>query len=187
MDYNIQLSSDDDCNLNSNNDDKTKDRDASESKKKRKISDELKGRFEQLKERRSKLSYKVQKKEEKKKLNKPNKQPEFNFDSNLVDKCVNDSVERACDKNDLSYSANQVENRIKNKNKIIDEALKNGEFSLAEKVSDELVNDEDRLKTIKLEETRRYEKQLLKKKSSKKIPLNWNFNAKQRWETKSNM
>ena len=96
--------------------------------------------------------------------------------------------------NNTNFSLNQngvllKNSSIKSLERKIDSALSDANIDAAEKLSDELFAKESELKMNKEREKLEYgqAKSLLLNDTHKKRRLNWKFEAKQRWESKSNM
>ena len=95
----------------------------------------------------------------------------------------NDSIDEAkCSKSIEAINNNDtylIESSIKSIQKELEKAIESNNINLADELSDKLSNEQIKLNTIK--------QQIQKTESNKNRKLFWRFEAKQRWETKSNM
>lgn len=139
------------------------------------VSDSIKERFEKLKERRLKIELKAKHKQEKKDLKK--KAQKSLEENNLVK-----TIEPQILNNTLLI--NEIDN-IKIE-KQIDSAIKDGNFELAEELSDKLSEYDSKIKLQREKEAKEF---LDSKKLtvSRKKSIQWTFETKKRWETKANM
>jgi len=72
--------------------------------------------------------------------------------------------------------------------KQLDQELAEANIEKAERISDDIYAKNTQLEVLKRKEIVEFEKELeTKKKKKKKRLINWRFEAKQRWESKSNM
>ncbi len=71
--------------------------------------------------------------------------------------------------------------------KQLDQELAEANIEKAERISDDIYAKNTQLEVLKRKEIVEFEKELETKKKKKKRLINWRFEAKQRWESKSNM
>jgi hypothetical protein len=147
--------------------------DLSNNNKKLKINltEDKKLRFEQLKARRGQLKEKYDRKR-----------------SSKV-KIQNPILLKSCQpKADVIQPEEVIEHSINQLEKQLDSAIASNQVDLAEKLSDCLANKQSELKVNKAYLKHQFQLEIKKKQEEKKKKkLAWTFEAKKRWETKSNM
>ena len=139
------------------------------------LSEDKKLKFNQLKDKRLKLTQKYERKT--KKTNNTN----------------NDSIafkqeEQSIASNKSIIDTNLIESSINSIQHELDKAIESNNIDLADQLSDKLSNEQIKLNTIKQQIQQDYfnsNSNKIDKTSNSK--LFWRFEAKKRWETKSNM
>ena len=163
--------------------------------KKKQINPEQKSKFDLLKQKRQTIKEKFDKK-----MKKLKSKEKLRFDGLLTRqttagfKEINDLNESNRDES-LTYEndakSKEEQESIEDLERRIDEALKSDDIEMAEKISDEISSKQFKDLIQKANEAERFKleqkvKELAQRKKKPKM-LNWRFEAKKRWETKSNM
>ena len=175
----------DESYLSSSSDEKEEEKIQCQSKKsKTEIQNDLKQRFESLKERRLRIKSKNDRKLERKLKNKltsvKTTSLKVSVDNNTKTSHLNLNVPLLGEElSDLNRLEEKIEKAIEQKN-----------IELAEKISDELNEKQTELVKTKMENALNYESKRTSKNNLKtdntKKPF-WRFEAKQKWESKANM
>lgn len=152
-----------------------------ESCTKKTIPAHLSKKFEELKQKRSRIKLRREK-------NSTLKRKKSNINKTLTP-AINSVSTPNNQLNGVYFEPNAFEQKkLSNLEANIETAIQRGEFELAEIVSDELFKQESQIKKDKLKEATRFEEsQIEKAKQKEKKQLFWRFEAKKSWETKSNM
>lgn len=172
--------------------------DSVETTKKHELKQDYLERFEKLKEKRLKLQHKQLKKEQKKNcLNVFKKQIKNECEKSSVNSGVNEEVKlkehfetytNIVKKLDDWKQPDEIEEE-NNLKKQLNCAIKENNFDLAEELNEKLIEHESKLHINYAVNALKYEKQTkesdLPSKKTKK--LKWQFEAKERWESKANM
>jgi hypothetical protein len=147
------------------------------------IKDELKIKFENLKQKNVRIKERYTKRKEKRKLKKDIIKQQLTNDltTQIVDSNVCVDLPKTSEKNDKIIEKLEIK---------IDQAINESNIELAEKISDTLFEEQTKAKIKKQNDILKYESDVLhnrRKLDLQKTKYKWKFDAKQRWETKSNM
>jgi hypothetical protein len=172
-----------DVNEISSDSEKDSDKEPSDAKKFKSnpVKDELKIKFENLKQKNVKIKERYTKRIEKRKLKKDITKQQTSDDSiaQITNKC-----------SQIPKSSEQTDEIIKELETKIDSAINSSNIELAEKLSDTLFEEQTKANFNKQNDILNYKANVLDNKSkleNNKTKYKWRFEAKQRWETKSNM
>jgi hypothetical protein len=147
------------------------------------LRDDLKQKFDKLKEKREKLVQKEIKKEEKLKRGKRRKSVEKKEIKDIKKHVLN------YDKNIKNLDWNQLNDdtseRIISLENDLNQAIKSSNIKLAEELNEKLI-DHDSIKTINYAvDAYKFENKV--KSNEKPKRLKWQFEAKEKWQSKANM
>ena len=183
-------------------------------KKKKPVSEDLKQKFDALKakrleiaaksERKRRLKSKVSSAAEKKPDESEDRVANNVFQANLVETSSGQSDQKCLDKftnlvKETPKMSDLSDDRVRchfeeegDREKIrsrIDLAIDKGHYELAEKLSDSLVELEQRELALAKDQAEKLRRKLESsgRKRKKKTPLPWRFEAKKFWESKSNL
>ena len=144
------------------------------------ITEAQKLKFQNLKNKRIQLKEKYEKKYSKKLINQEMK---INKEKVTINKSPIESTQI------LAHSSQTTQHSIDELEKNIDLAIKESEIEMAERLSNQLSSKQHEKKLNDALAAQKYQMEMFKKNLAKKRKktLNWRFEPKQRWETKSNM
>ena len=147
------------------------------------VKDEFKLKFENLKQKNAKLKNKFANRKEKQKLKKDTLKNNRIKNDNTISAKINENI-------NLPNTSEKTDKIIKKLEDKIDLAINESNIELAEKLSDNLFEEQTKANIIKQTEIFKFKSDVLDKRAkldNKKTKYKWRFEAKQRWETKSNM